>query len=138
MPSLTSVRYSLAWPSTKIRPRMNVKVNQRRSANTSPRSAANTPIWQVTDEETRISVTALPPFTGVSLVSQGRLDPFLALVLLLSAALYLYGVYRLRLRGDRWPVGRTLLFLVPGLGSVVLVTMSGVGTYDDTLLSAHM
>ena len=84
------------------------------------------------------TVSALPPFTGVSLVSQGRLDPFLALVLLLSAALYLYGVYRLRLRGDRWPVGRTLLFLVPGLGSVVLVTMSGVGTYDDTLLSAHM
>src|SRR5438874_110508 len=65
------------------------------------------------------TVSALPPFTGVSLVSQGRLDPFLALVLLLSAALYLYGVYRLRLRGDRWPVGRPLLFLVPrrGVGS---------------------
>src|SRR5215471_6912353 len=84
------------------------------------------------------AVVALPPFTGGSVVTQARLDPFLALVLLLSAGLYLYGVQRLRLRGDRWPVGRTVLFLVPGLGSIALVTMSGIGTYDDTLLSAHM
>src|SRR5437763_5415666 len=84
-----------------------------------------------------MAVVAVPPFTGVSLVSQARLDPILALVVVLAAGLYLYGVHRLRLRGDRWPAGRTV-FLGLGLGSVVLVTMSGLGTYDDTLLSAHM
>src|SRR5690242_1627142 len=56
MPSPTSIRYSLAWPSRKIRPRMKVNVNQRRSANGSPFSAWNTPIWQVTDENTSTSV----------------------------------------------------------------------------------
>src|SRR3989440_1076011 len=85
-----------------------------------------------------MAVVALPPFTGVSLVSQARLDPTLVLVVVLAAGLYLYGVHRLRLRGDQWPVGRTLVFLGLGLGSIVAVTMSGLGTYDDTLLSAHM
>jgi putative copper resistance protein D len=80
----------------------------------------------------------MAPFTGGSLVTQARLDPVLALLLLLAAGLYLYGVHRLRLRGDHWPAARTVLFLGPGLGSVVLVTMSGLGTYDDTLLSVHM
>src|SRR2546421_4289010 len=81
---------------------------------------------------------ALPPFTGVTAVTQLRLDPVLALVLVLAAGLYLYGVARLRARGDRWPAARTVLFLVAGLGSIAAVTMSGLGTYDDTLLSAHM
>src|SRR5947207_8477234 len=85
-----------------------------------------------------MAVVAVPPFTGVSLVSQARLDPILALVVVLAAGLYLYGAHRLRLRGDRWPVGRTVVFLGLGLGSIVLVTMSGLATYDDTLLSAHM
>ena len=44
------------WPSTKIRPITKVSVNQRRSACTSPCSAANTPSWQVTEESTRITV----------------------------------------------------------------------------------
>src|SRR5689334_15935500 len=85
-----------------------------------------------------MAVVAVPPFTGVSVLSQTRLDPTLALVVGLVAGLYLYGVHRLRLRGDRWPVGRTVAFLGLGLGSVVAVTMSGLATYDGTLLSAHM
>ena len=48
------------------------------------------------------------------------------------------GVLRLRRRGDRWPVARTVLFLVPGLGSIALVTVSGLEAYDTTLLSVHM
>jgi putative membrane protein len=81
---------------------------------------------------------ALPPFTGTSLVTEVRLASPLALVLVLAAGLYLYGVHRLRSRGDHWPVLRTVLFLVPGLGSIALVTMSGLAAYDDTLLSVHM
>src|SRR5204863_6085410 len=48
--------YSLAWPSTKIRPITKVTANHRRSPYTSPRSAANTPNWQVTDDSTRMTV----------------------------------------------------------------------------------
>ncbi len=50
------MRYSFAWPSTKIRPMKNVSTNQRRSPKTSPFSAANTPSWQVTLEATRMIV----------------------------------------------------------------------------------
>src|SRR6266566_659492 len=57
VPSPIRLRYSFAWPSTKARPSTKESRNHRRSPKTSPRSAANTPNWQVNDEETRISVT---------------------------------------------------------------------------------
>jgi putative membrane protein len=79
-----------------------------------------------------------PPFTVSALVTEARLDTWLAVALVLTAGLYLYGVHRLRLRGDRWPAARTALFLGPGLGSIAAVTVSGLGAYDTTLLSAHM
>src|SRR2546421_10632065 len=60
-----------------------------------------------------LGLPALPPLTGTSVVTQVRLDPLLALMLVLSAGLYLYGVHVLRARGDHWPVARILLFLVP-------------------------
>jgi putative copper resistance protein D len=83
-------------------------------------------------------LAALPPFTGATLLTEATLDPVLGLLLVLSAGLYLYGVQKLRARGHAWPVARTLLFIGPGLGSIAVVTMTGLGTYDDTLLSVHM
>src|SRR4249919_2074968 len=56
MPSRTSVAYSNTCPPMKKAPITNVMVNQRRRPLTSPRSAANTPSWQATDEETRTKV----------------------------------------------------------------------------------
>lgn len=83
-------------------------------------------------------VAELPPFTVTKLVTQADLGSGLAVGLVLAAGCYLYGVYRLRARGDAWPVARTLLFLLPGLGSIAVVTVSGIGAYDTTLLSVHM
>jgi putative membrane protein len=80
----------------------------------------------------------VPEWTPATLVTQARLDSWLAVALVLAAGLYLYGVHRLRLRGDRWPVSRTLLFLVPGLGSIAVATLSGLHAYDTTLISVHM
>ncbi|WBC18024.1 cytochrome c oxidase assembly protein [Micromonospora sp. WMMA1998] len=81
---------------------------------------------------------APPPFTVARVLTETRLDSWLALGLVLAAGLYLYGVHRLRLRGDRWPVIRTVAFLGPGLGGIALVTLTGLGAYDTTLLSVHM
>jgi len=80
----------------------------------------------------------VPEWTPATLVTQARLDSWLAVVLVLAAGLYLYGVHRMRSRGDRWPLPRTLLFLGPGLGSIAAVTLSGLHAYDTTLLSVHM
>jgi cytochrome c oxidase assembly factor CtaG len=80
----------------------------------------------------------LPPFTAGAIFTQINLTSVIALFLLLSAAVYGYGVYRLRLRGDHWPAGRTVAFVVGGLGSIASVTVSGIEAYDDQLISVHM
>jgi putative membrane protein len=79
-----------------------------------------------------------PPFTIAEIFTQIRLTSVIALFLLVAAALYLYGVHRLRQRGDHWPPGRTVAFLLGGLGSIAAVTVTGVEAYDTTLLSIHM
>ncbi|MFG1952537.1 cytochrome c oxidase assembly protein [Micromonospora sp. NPDC048830] len=79
-----------------------------------------------------------PPFTVARVFTETRLDSWLALGLVLAAGLYLYGVHRLRLRGDHWPVARTVFFLGPGLGGIAAVTVSGLHAYDTVLLSVHM
>jgi putative membrane protein len=82
--------------------------------------------------------TVPPPFTPAEIFTQFRLTSLIAVFLLVAAALYLYGVYRLRLRGDHWAPGRTLAFLLGGLGSIAAVTVTGIEAYDTTLLSVHM
>ncbi|WP_122981974.1 cytochrome c oxidase assembly protein [Actinoplanes teichomyceticus] len=82
--------------------------------------------------------TDLPPFTASAIFTRFNLVSLIALGLLVSAALYLYGVHRLRQRGDHWPGGRTAAFLAGGLGSVAAVTVTGIEAYDTTLISVHM
>ncbi|WP_127501552.1 cytochrome c oxidase assembly protein [Actinoplanes solisilvae] len=82
--------------------------------------------------------TVLPPFTPGAIFTEIHFGSLVALFLLVSAALYGYGVYRLRQRGDHWPVGRTVAFVAGGLGSIAAVTITGIEAYDTTLLSVHM
>ncbi|MEU4425645.1 cytochrome c oxidase assembly protein [Actinoplanes sp. NPDC024001] len=82
--------------------------------------------------------TGLPPFTPAAIFTEFHLTSLIALGLLVSAAVYLYGVWRLRQRGDHWPAGRTVAFVAGGLGSIAAVTVTGVEAYDTTLISVHM
>jgi cytochrome c oxidase assembly factor CtaG len=82
--------------------------------------------------------TVPPRFTPAEIFTQFHLTSLVALLLLVAAALYGYGVLRLRQRGDQWPPGRTIAFVVGGIGSIAAVTVSGIEAYDDTLLSVHM
>lgn len=50
---------------------------------------------------------------------------------------YLAGVWRLHRRGDKWPVLRTVSWIV-GLLLLVYTTSGGVNAYQDYLFSAHM
>lgn len=80
----------------------------------------------------------LPPFGPWSVLTQTQVDLLPLLVVLVAGGLYTWGLVRLHARGDRWPVGRAISFLGLGLGTFVIATMSGVGTYDDDLFSVHM
>jgi putative membrane protein len=77
-----------------------------------------------------VSVPALPEL----LVSHWELTPSLIVASAASAGVYLWGTTRVR---GRWPVRRTLAFLA-GVGGVLVALQSGLDSYDDVLLSAHM
>ena len=62
----------------------------------------------------------------------------MALGIAVAAGLYVAGLVVLHRRGDRWPAQRSVSFLLGGLGSIGLATMSALGTYDTVLLSVHM
>lgn len=64
-------------------------------------------------------------------------DAMFAMITLAMTLLYVGGVVRLRRRGDRWPVGRTVAWLL-GTAILAFVTLSGVMTYGMLMLSVHM
>ncbi|THA62616.1 cytochrome c oxidase assembly protein [Streptomyces sp. A0958] len=78
----------------------------------------------------------LPPFTlGRGL--QFSADPFFLAGCVLALLLYGYGVLRLRRRGDEWPVGRTVLFVV-GVLTIALVMCTRLNDYGMVMFSVHM
>jgi putative copper resistance protein D len=80
---------------------------------------------------------ALPRFTLGAVFAEWELLSWASVLILLTTALYLGGVLRLHRRGDRWPWGRSAAFL-GAMVAAAMATVSGIGTYDDTLLSVHM
>jgi cytochrome c oxidase assembly factor CtaG len=79
-----------------------------------------------------------PALTVHTAFTQWEFDRYLATGIAIVAVLYVVGVVRMHQRGDGWSWLRTLSFLVGGLGTIVLATMSAIGAYDDTLFTDHM
>jgi cytochrome c oxidase assembly factor CtaG len=79
-----------------------------------------------------------PALTVHTALTQWEFDRYLATGIAIVGVLYVVGVVRMHRRGDGWPWLRTLSFLVGGLGTIVLATMSAIGVYDDTLFTDHM
>lgn len=77
------------------------------------------------------------PPTVARILFDWRFDLIFGSAALILAALYVAGLVRLRRRGDRWPPGRTVSWL---LGCLVLLfaTSSGVGRYMPAMFSMHM
>lgn len=80
----------------------------------------------------------LPPFGPASIVTDAQFEAIPLVVVLVLGGLYLYGVLRLRQRGDSWPVGRTISFVGLGLGTVSIALLSGLAAYDTTSFGVHM
>ncbi|MFE9424026.1 cytochrome c oxidase assembly protein [Kitasatospora sp. NPDC006697] len=78
----------------------------------------------------------LGPFSLHSVLTWSPDWPFL-IGSLLAAGLYTAGVLRLRRRGDGWPIGRLVAWLL-GVLTVLAVTCSGLNDYGMALFSAHM
>jgi cytochrome c oxidase assembly factor CtaG len=83
-------------------------------------------------------VPTLPEFTLGRVFTETSLEPVPFVLTVWIAGLYLLGVIALHRRGDHWPVGRTVSFVVVGMGLFWFATSSGLAAYDTTLLSVHM
>jgi putative copper resistance protein D len=100
---------------------------------TAPRLLASPPsIWDVL---LGYQLPGAP--TPMRLATFWRFDPFLGALGLALAGAYLFGVMRLRRRGDAWPVGRTVAWLT-GCAFLVIATGSGVRSYGSAMFSVHM
>ena len=67
------------------------------------------------------------------------LNPDLLWILLVGFGLFFYlaGVWRMKRRGDAWPIHRTVLWIL-GMLVLLYVTSGGVNVYEKYLFSAHM
>jgi cytochrome c oxidase assembly factor CtaG len=72
-----------------------------------------------------------PPL--LTLLGTWRADPVALTAIVIAGLLYGFGVVSLARRGIRWPVRRTLGFMVLGLGSFALVNLGFLGVWTDDL-----
>lgn len=77
------------------------------------------------------------PANIANLATVWRFDPFLGTGAVLLGLAYVIGVVRLRRRGDRWPVGRTIAW-ISGCTVLLVATSSGVRAYGSAMFSVHM
>lgn len=54
-----------------------------------------------------------------------------------AAVFYIWGVLRLRARGDSWPIARTISWLL-GLALLAYITCGAINVYQEYLFSVHM
>jgi cytochrome c oxidase assembly factor CtaG/putative copper export protein len=72
-----------------------------------------------------------------TLLFDWRFDLIFGTLALALAAFYLWGVRKLRIRGVKWPVGRTIAWLA-GCFVILFATSSGFGKYSPAMFSVHM
>ena len=105
-------------------------------ARTAPPTTSNLPAVRTPAEY--LTGAVLPPeLTLDRWFTSWNLDLLWAFAAGFGIFLYLAGVWRLRRRGDRWPLFRTVLW-VAGLALLFWVTCGPVNAYQDYLFSVHM
>ena len=87
-----------------------------------------------------LELTGFPdpgPVAGIDWATAWRIDWLLLGVAVLAVGLYLAGVVRLARRGDHWPVGRTICWVL-GWMLFVWATSGAPGIWGRLLFSVHM
>ncbi len=69
--------------------------------------------------------------------SEWRFDLVWATICVVAAGAYIWGVVRLKRRGDSWSIARTLSWLA-GLGLLFYITNGAINAYQEYLFSVHM
>jgi len=74
-----------------------------------------------------------PELTASRVFTSWTLDVPVLLAVVLAGGLYLAGMRRVRRAGQPWPVAASVAFLLGGLGTLVVATMSFLGVYQGVL-----
>ena len=90
-----------------------------------------TPAQLLTGEPLPPELTALRWFTSY------KIDLVWLVIGVFAIGAYLYGVRRLAKRGDKWPIGRTVSWIL-GMLTLIWVTCGPINAYQEYLFSAHM
>lgn len=77
------------------------------------------------------------PPTPARILLDWRFDLLFGTAAIILAAVYVAAVVRMRRRGDGWPVGRTVSWLL-GCALLLFATSSGLGRYMPAMFSVHM
>ncbi|MFT4307568.1 MAG: cytochrome c oxidase assembly protein [Microbacterium sp.] len=92
----------------------------------------------VSDPAVALTNSPVPPeLTPLRWLTEWDVDLLWAFVVGFGLFFYLAGVWRLRRRGDAWPVYRTVLWVL-GMLLLLWVTCGPVNAYADYLFSVHM
>ena len=75
--------------------------------------------------------------TAIQWVVAWKVDLVWLLVCIAAAMFYLWGVLRLKKRGDEWPIARTISWLL-GIALLFYITCGAVNVYQEYLFSVHM
>jgi len=81
-------------------------------------------------------LTGKPTFTSL-FITEWRFDLIFGTAAIVLAVAYALGLWRLRRRGDTWPVGRSIAWFA-GCFVLFITTSSGVGMYSPAMFSVHM
>ncbi|MGH3563949.1 MAG: cytochrome c oxidase assembly protein, partial [Mycobacterium sp.] len=95
------------------------------------------PILRPSISQVKIGYDLAGPPTVARVLFDWRFDLIFGTAALLFAALYLGAVLRRHRRGDSWPVGRTVAWLL-GCLLLLFATSSGTGRYMPATFSMHM
>ncbi|MDO3400280.1 cytochrome c oxidase assembly protein [Mycolicibacterium neoaurum] len=77
------------------------------------------------------------PPSAVNLLTYWRFDPLFGVAAVVMLVAYVIGITRLRRRGDSWPMGRTVAWVIGSL-TLLLATSSGLRAYGSAMFSIHM
>ncbi|MGV0736926.1 cytochrome c oxidase assembly protein [Mycobacterium syngnathidarum] len=77
------------------------------------------------------------PPTLARVLFDWRFDLLFGTAAIVGAVVYLAATHRLRRRGDAWPTGRTVAWLL-GCAVLLFTTSSGLGRYMPAMFSVHM
>ncbi len=75
--------------------------------------------------------------TAASVIFGFEVEPLFFVACLAAAALYIAGVITLHRRGDKWPINRTIFWLL-GISLIIWTTNAGISLYAQVSLGLHM